>query len=187
MFITPNLCDDGHDGDGTGTAGNTCVNGAPGGLTSINAFVKKWVAIIQASPAYQKDGLIIINFDESNDFVYAGTTTTNGMTTYRYDMPGASCCNQQTGPNVVRPDDAFFQLDATDQFQIHYVVVGGDRVGAIMLSRFIAPGTVSNTPYNHYSMLKSLEDIFKTNGYLGYADDSNLVAFGNDIFTNLKW
>jgi hypothetical protein len=64
--------------------------------------------------------------------------------------------------------------------------VGGDRVGAVMLSRFIKPGTVSATPYNHYSMLKSLENIFQTNGYLGYADDKNLVPFGTDIFTNLQ-
>ena len=38
VFITPNLCDDGHDGSGTGAAGTTCANGGPGGLTSIDAF-----------------------------------------------------------------------------------------------------------------------------------------------------
>ncbi len=44
---------------------------------------------------------------------------------------------------------------------------GGDRTGAVLLSPFIKPGTVSTTPYNHYSMLKSLEDIFQVGGYLG--------------------
>ena len=57
-FITPNLCDDGHD--------SPCANGAAGGYTSMNAFLTKWIPIIMASPAYQADGLIIINFDESN-------------------------------------------------------------------------------------------------------------------------
>ncbi|WP_316151523.1 alkaline phosphatase family protein [Cupriavidus sp. BIC8F] len=184
VFITPNLCDDGHDGDGTGA--KPCVNGDKGGLFSINAFVKKWVAIIQASPAYQKDGLIIINFDESADIVPAGSTTANGVTTVTLNLPGDSCCGQQVGPNVTRPDDAILTVSPSLQYKLHYQGVGGDRVGAVMLSKYIKPGTVSNTQYNHYSMLKSLENIFQTNEYLGYADDKNLVAFGTDIFTNLK-
>jgi phosphatidylinositol-3-phosphatase len=49
-LITPNTCDDGHDAP--------CVNGQPGGLTSADAFLKKWVPIITASPAFQKDGLL---------------------------------------------------------------------------------------------------------------------------------
>ena len=31
VFITPNLCNDGHDGSGTGEAGKTCADGKPGG------------------------------------------------------------------------------------------------------------------------------------------------------------
>ncbi len=61
---------------------------------------------------------------------------------------------------------------------------GGDRTGAVMISKFIKPGTVSTVPYNHYSMLKSIEDMFGL-GYLGYAGQSGLASFGKDIFTNL--
>ena len=96
VFITPNLCDDGHDGDGTGA--KPCVNGDKGGLYSINAFLAKWVPIIQASPAYQQDGLIIINFDESGDILPAGSATVNGKTTVTLNLPGDSCCGQQSGP-----------------------------------------------------------------------------------------
>lgn len=46
---------------------------------------------------------------------------------------------------------------------------GGDRTGGVLLSPLLKPGTVSNTPFNHYSLLKALEDIYHTNGYLGYA------------------
>ncbi len=184
VFITPNLCDDGHDGDGTGT--KPCVNGNKGGLFSIDAFLAKWVPIIQASPAYQKDGLLIINFDESADILPAGSVTANGKTTVTLNLPGDSCCGQQSGPNVTRPMDAILPASPTVDYQLHYQGVGGDRVGAIMLSRYIAPNTVSSTPYNHYSLLKSLETIFQTNGFLGYADDKNLVTFGTDIFTNLR-
>ena len=188
VFVTPNLCDDGHDGDGTGAAGKGCVNGAKGGLSSINDFLTKWIPIIQASPAYQKDGLIIINFDEAGAAASTsgGTTVVNGKTTIIANEIGASCCGQPTGPNVTRPGDAYIPVSATVQYNIHYQGVGGDLTGAVMLSKWIAPGTVSTTPYNHYSMLRSLENIFQTNGYLGYADDKSLVTFGTDIFTNLK-
>ncbi len=105
VFITPNLCDDGHDGSGTGAAGTTCANGQPGGLTSADAFLQKWVPQIMASPAYKKDGLLVITFDESN---YVETVTVNastGQTTVDITFPGDTCCNQQPGPNLagVRP------------------------------------------------------------------------------------
>ena len=62
---------------------------------------------------------------------------------------------------------------------------GGDRTGAVLLSPFIKGGTVSTTQYNHYSMLKTLEDIFQLGGYLGYAGQEGLATFGTDVFTNL--
>ena len=45
---------------------------------------------------------------------------------------------------------------------------GGGRIGAVVLSPYIQPGTVNATPYNHYSLLRSVEDIFGL-GHLGYA------------------
>ncbi|VTU31481.1 Phospholipase C [Variovorax sp. SRS16] len=183
-FITPNLCDDGHDGDGTGA--QPCANGDKGGLTSVNAFLKKWVPIIQASPAYQKDGLVIINFDESADMVPAGKSESGGVTTITLNLPGESCCGQQVGPNVKRPDDAIIPVSAKLAYKLHYQGVGGDRTGALLLSKFIKPGTVSETPYNHYSLLKSLENIFQTREYLGYADNKNLAPFDSDVFINLQ-
>jgi hypothetical protein len=65
---------------------------------------------------------------------------------------------------------------------------GGDRTGAVLLSPFLEPGTVSYTPFNHYSLLKTLEDIFDTDAYLGYAGSPGLVGFfgcvTSDIATN---
>ncbi|HSB96890.1 MAG TPA: alkaline phosphatase family protein, partial [Spongiibacteraceae bacterium] len=157
-FITPNLCNDGHD--------THCANGDPGGLVSADEFLKKWVPIIMASPAYKKDGLLIINFDEGNYTLVDGKLT----------FTGAHCCNEQVGPNVDRPAALFGVIEVNG--------IGGDNTGAVLLSPFIKPGTVTNTPYNHYSLLKSLEDIFKTKGYLGYAGQAGLVPFGEDVFTN---
>jgi hypothetical protein len=43
-YITPDLCHDGHDAP--------CANGEPGGLVSVNRFMRRWVPRILQSPAY---------------------------------------------------------------------------------------------------------------------------------------
>jgi phosphatidylinositol-3-phosphatase len=53
----------------------------------------------------------------------------------------------------------------------------------VLLSPYIQPGTISDVPYNHYSLLKSVEDIFGLNEHLGYAGQPGLVGFGSDVFT----
>ncbi len=140
-YIVPNLCDDGHD--------LRCANGDTGGLVGIDRFLKEWVPRITRSPAFRKDGLLIITFDES---------------------PSAdkrACCHEPTGPNTTGPGAGG---------------PGGGRIGTVVLSPFVRPGTVSDVPYNHYSMLKSVEEIFGL-PYLGYAGQPGLVAFGKDVYT----
>jgi hypothetical protein len=134
VFLTPNVCNDGHDAP--------CADGRPGGLVTANEWVKTWVPRIMASPAYKKDGLLIVTFDEAGS-------------------DASACCNEPTGPNT----------NAPGRFG-----PGGGRIGAILLSRFIRPGTVVNVPMNHYGMLKSVEDIFGL-PYLGYANDPQLATF----------
>lgn len=175
IHITPNLCNDGHDAP--------CANGDTGGLTSANAFLEKWVPIIMASPAYKDNGLLIINFDES---AYSQATSTSGSnTTVTITYPGTYCCNQQPGPNLGSfPQTTTYALSSTLTYSLVKNSYGGDQVGAVMLSPFINGGTVSTVPYNHYSLLRSIEDIFGLS-HLGYAAQSGLVSFGSDIFTNL--
>ncbi len=171
VFITPNLCDDGHDAP--------CVTGQPGGLVSADAFLKTWVPQILASPAYQADGLLIINFDES-----APASSVVSGTSYTITFNGRACCGQQPGPNVTYP--ATLSLGVYHGLTITEVLtsLGGDNTGAVLLSKFIKPGTVSRVDYNHYSMLKTLQDIFGVQPYLGYAGQTGLARFGSDIFTN---
>jgi hypothetical protein len=47
----------------------------------------------------------------------------------------------------------------------------------------VAPGTVSNVPYNHYSLLRSIEDWFGL-PHLGYAGQQGLRTFGADVFNH---
>ncbi|MDE1181166.1 alkaline phosphatase family protein [Paraburkholderia sp.] len=171
-LITPNLCDDGHDAP--------CVNGAAGGLTSANDFLKKWVPLITASAAFKQDGLLIINFDESS---YA-TVSQPSATEEDLIFSGATCCSQQVGPNLgTFPQTASLTYKGIT-INLTKQSYGGDQTGAVMLSPFIKAGTVSTVAYNHYSMLKSIEDIFGLD-HLGYAAQAGLQGFGNDIFTAL--
>ncbi len=94
----------------------------------------------------------------------------NGLLVITFDealsLDRSSCCGQAAGPNARVADDGQF---------------GGGRIGAVLLSPLIAPGTVSDVPYNHYSLLKSVEDIFGL-GHLGYAQQKSVTSFGEDVF-----
>jgi hypothetical protein len=69
---------------------------------------------------------------------------------------------------------------------------GGGQVGALLLNdRFIKPGSVNTTPYNHYSALRSYEDLLGITtggsdgfGHLGMAGAAGLTPFGPDVFNN---
>jgi phosphatidylinositol-3-phosphatase len=139
VYITPNLCDDGHD--------SPCVDGRPGGLVSANAWLQTWVPQILASPAYKNDGMLVVSFDE------AGVSDTS------------ACCGEGPGPNAALPG---------------LTGPGGGRTGAVVLSRWVRPGSSNNTGYNHYSLLASIEDLFGLSR-LGYA--STVTSFGLDVFT----
>lgn len=129
-----------------------CVDGEPGGLASADDFLRQWIPVIRSSPAYQLDGMIVILFDE------AEFSTSN--------TDASACCNEQPGPDSPLPG---------------IVGPGGGRTGAVILSPFVTPGSVNDTPYNHYAFLKSVEQLFNL-GYLGFAAQSGLKAFGSDVY-----
>jgi hypothetical protein len=187
IFITPNLCHDGHDGSGTGAAGTTCANGEPGGLTSADAFLQSWVPRILDSPGYKDDGLLIITFDESNYTISESQDAGTGRMTREITFPGQACCDEPPGPNLTVLRPGTFTLTNTPTLVERLVIngYGGDRIGALLLSPFVKPGSVSDTSYNHYALLRSLENIFGVRQHLGYARDSprrgyHLETIGND-------
>jgi len=145
VFITPNLCNDGHD--------SLCIDGGPGGFEAVDGFLRKWVPLILASPAFKKDGLLVITFDESEGNGPEGST---------------ACCGEKPLASARRPAGVLGP--------------GGGRIGAVVLSPYVKAGTVSTVPYNHYSLLRTVEDIFGL-GHLGYAAEPELQSFGPDVFT----
>lgn len=57
----------------------------------------------------------------------------------------------------------------------------GGKVGALALSPFTAPGSSSDRPYNHYSLLASMEDIFALPRLAG-AGEPGVNTFGTDVY-----
>ena len=128
-----------------------CVDAQPGGLVSANAFLEEWVPKILDSPAFKADGLLVVTFDEA-EFGDPSSAT--------------ACCGEVPGPNSPLPGG-----DGP----------GGGRVGAVVVSPFTAPGSVNDTPYNHYALLRTIEDAFGLE-HLGFAGASTLHALGPDVF-----
>ena len=146
VYITPDLCHDGHDAP--------CADGRPGGLLSVDSWMKKWVPLLLKSPAFKKNGLLVITADESDGAQSDATACCGPATSANSPMPGI------LGP-------------------------GGGLVGALVISKFVRPNTWSTTPYNHYSLLGSIEEIFGL-AKLGYAQDEGVDTFGLDVY-NSGW
>ena len=94
----------------------------------------------------------------------------DGMLVITFDealtIDASSCCGEKSGPNVTNAG-----INGP----------GGGRVGAVVLSPFIKAATISEKPYNHYALLRTIEDIFGLD-HLGYAGQRGVNAFGRDVF-----
>ena len=174
-FITPNLCNDGHDAVCTG---RNVEGGRIGGLVAADLWLKHWMPLILASPAYLRGGmLVVVTFDE------AGILDTS------------ACCGEYGGPNLSNP--GFSPLLALFHIQFPpepdaFPYPGGGHIGAVLLNaKYIAPGSINDTGfYNHFAALRSYEDLLGLTtgggddglGHLGFAGVSGLQPFGRDVF-----
>jgi hypothetical protein len=70
---------------------------------------------------------------------------------------------------------------------------GGGDTGSVLISSYIKPDTSSGVYYNHYSWLRTMEDLFGVAsadpgldglGHIGYAAQPGLTPFGPDVFNN---
>jgi hypothetical protein len=92
------------------------------------------------------------------------------LITFDESASGAqSCCSEPAGPNT--PNNGGPEGGS-----------GGGKVGAVVLSPCIKPGTVTQNPYNHYSLLRWVEDNFGLQ-HLAYAGADGPKPFGADVFT----
>jgi hypothetical protein len=87
-------------------------------------------------------------------------------------------------------------------FDATHPTPGGGDTGSVLISPFIKPGTSTTRFYDHYSWLRTMEDIFQVSagrdhaplpagtvsggidrqGHLGFAATPGLAPFGRDVF-----
>jgi hypothetical protein len=177
-FVTPNLCNDGHDAH---CVGPNTEGGNAGGLVGADLWLKHWMPLVLRSPAYRSGTmLVVVTFDEGNPLKTAAGS--------------AACCGERAGPNWSNP--GYAPILGALGFQVPpapgtFPYPGGGQVGAVLLNRrSIRPGSVNTSgAYNHYSALRSYEDLLGLTrggddgyGHLGFAADAGLLPFGPDVF-----
>jgi phosphatidylinositol-3-phosphatase len=132
-----------------------CMVGAPAGLAPADAFIAKVVPQITASKAYKDGGLLVITVDQAPS---SGELADS-----------SSCCGQPAFPDVPPSSTA-----RTPR--------GGGTVGALLLSPLIKGASTDQEPYNHFSLLRTIEDIFGLK-HLGYAGLPSVKPFAAAVFT----
>jgi hypothetical protein len=135
-----------------------CTAGAPAGLAPADALLRQVVPEILASKAYKESGLLVITVDEapsSGEFA-----------------DSSSCCGEPLFPN----DPVKTAIGEPR---------GGGAVGALLLSPYVKGATTSQELFNHFSLLRTIEDLFGL-GHLGYAGLSTVKSFEPSMFTARK-
>ena len=135
-----------------------CPGAGPGGLPAADALLAQIVPKILASAAYKHGGLLLITADEapsSGEFA-----------------DSSSCCGQPRFPNLPPATGVAASLPPE----------GGGQVGALLLSPFIKARAISQEPYNHYSLLRTIEDLFALK-HLGYAAGAHVGSLQPSLFS----
>jgi hypothetical protein len=158
-YIVPSAC---HDGSEV-----PCAPDQPAGLAATEGFLETVVPEITASPGYKEEGgLIAITFDQAPQ---------GGP-----EPDSSSCCATPEYPNLPVPAvPATAEPPATGPVKPSG---GGGQVGMLLLSPYVAAGTVDETAYyNHFSFLRSVEELFDLEP-LGYAAEPALTGFDSSVF-----
>jgi hypothetical protein len=167
-FITPNLCDDGHDAT---CAGTNVEGGKTGGLTAADLWLKHWMPLIMASPSYQSGQmLVVITSDE-------GMTIGHHRVLQRAARSELGLPRQQPTPRRCADHTRCRSRGREDRrvaAQLH-VHTAGDRRHHRVLQPLLG--------------LRSYEDLLGLTtggtdgeGHLGFAAAPGLTPFGQDIF-----
>ncbi len=154
-YIIPGACQDGSE--------EPCAEGQPAGLGASQPFLEKVVPEIMESDAYRKGGLIAITFAQAPD----GAPEAE-----------AACCSTPEYPNLPPPATP----PPTSNGPIK-ASGGGGRVGMLLLSTYVEPNSSNESGYyNHFSFLRSVEELLELTPPLGYAAEPALSGFDSTVF-----
>ncbi len=137
------------------------------------------LAYISPDPAIAEETLktIVPNIEESFAYKDGGLIVITSAQA-RQEGEGAdasACCITPDYPNLTEPES---EEPVTGPVR---KTGGGGQVGALLISPFIEAGTSSETYFNHYSLLVSLEELFGLER-IGYAAEPALAGFDETIF-----
>jgi hypothetical protein len=132
-----------------------CAPGAPAGMAAADGWLQKIIPEITASKAYKENGLLVLTVDQAPSGGEYGDSS--------------SCCGQPAFPNLPAPAGGIGPP-------------GGGQVGALLLSPFIKGGATVQDTYNHFSLLRTVEDLYGL-GHLGYAGGKEVSSFAPSLFT----
>ena len=160
-YIVPNACHDGSEAP--------CAPGQPAGLAGAESFLQTVVPEIEASDAYKVGGMIAITFAQAPQSGPAADPS--------------SCCATPEYPNLKTDPNAPPAPPASGPVKPSG---GGGRVGMLLISPYILPGSVNESGYfNHYSLLRSIEELFGL-AALGYAAEPAVIPFDETVYNNLE-
>lgn len=154
-FIVPDVCNDMH-----GMGGSQCNYSNDTHLRALgNAFLQRWVTSIMGSPAWTGNSVIFVTWDETD---YNGDKAYGGW---------KSAAGGPDSPALPKGTDL---LPAGGTY-------GGGRVPMIVIAHDNLTHVVSHVPYDHYSLLRTLEQAWNL-PYLGYASDNVQVKAMTPFF-----
>ena len=123
--------------------------------------LKTIIPSIESSFAYKDGGLIVVTSAQApQEGEHADSS---------------ACCINPAYPNLPAPEG---EEPATGPVR---ETGGGGRVGAVLISPFIEAGTTSETYFNHFSLLATIEELFSLEK-LGYAAEPAITGFDESIF-----
>jgi len=135
---------------------------APDNPAAAEEVLKTVVSSIQSSFSYKDGGLIVITSAQAPQEGEAADSS--------------ACCITPAYPNL--PPQLEAEETATGPVKPSG---GGGRVGALLLSPFVEPATTSETYFNHYSLLATIEELFGLEK-IGYAAEAAITGFDESIF-----
>ncbi len=153
-YIVPSVCQDGGE--------LPCEPGLPAGPLAAEEFLKAVIPEITSSAAYRENGLIAITSAQARQ---TGTTP-----------DASSCCISPVYPNLPPAPETEAETGLVKASG------GGGKVGLLLISPFVKPGSVNETvTYNHFSLLLTIEELFGLEK-LGYAAEPALLPFDETVF-----
>jgi hypothetical protein len=151
-YIVPDAC---HRG-----AEAPCEPDQPSGPAAAEGFLEEVVPKIQGSFAYKDGGLIVITSAQARQGGEEPDTR--------------GCCVVPAYPNLPPVPEEPVTGPVRE-------AGGGGQVGMLLLSPLVDPGSTSETYFNHYSLLATLEELFGL-ARIGYAAEPAIVGFDESIF-----